>query len=66
MTLDVACLRPRDDFLDVGVIPPKTLSIGYLRPNDSNLAAIFAEVRAVVIPAVGPKLERALFENSRI
>ena len=66
MTLDVACLRPRDDFLDVGVIPPKTLSIGYLRPDDSNLAAIFAEARAVVIPAVGPKLERALFENSRI
>lgn len=66
MTYDVACLRPKADFLDIGVAPPEELSIAYLSPDDVELAAILAEVRAVIIPAVGPKLVRSLFENSNI
>ena len=66
MAFDVACLRPKADFLDIGVVPPKILSIAYLDPDDPDLASILAEVRAVIIPAVGPKLGPALFENSNI
>ena len=66
MPFDVACLRPEADFLDIGVIPPEALSITYLSPDDPGLATILAEVRGLVIPAVGPKLERSLFENSNI
>ena len=66
MEYDVACLRPEADFLDIGVVPPRDLSIAYLSPDDPALASTLAEVRALVIPAVGPKLDRALFENSDI
>jgi len=66
MTYDVACLRPEADFLRVGIVPPETLSIAYLSPEDQQLATTLAQVRALVIPAVGPKLEPALFENCAI
>ena len=66
MTYEVACLRPEEDFLRVGIVPPETLSIAYLSPEDSQLAAAMARVRALVIPAVGPKLEPSLFENCAI
>ena len=66
MTDEVACLRPEEDFLRVGIVPPETLSIAYLSPEDSQLAATMARVRALVIPAVGPKLEPSLFENCAI
>lgn len=66
MAYDVACLRPEADFLKVGVVPPEALSIAYLDPKDQQLTATMAQVRAVVIPAVGPKLAPSLFENSDI
>jgi phosphoglycerate dehydrogenase-like enzyme len=66
MTFDVACLRPEQDFLDIGVVPPVNLSIAYLSPDDPDLAAILAEVRGLIIPAVGPKLEPSLFQDSNI
>ncbi|MFL2547327.1 MAG: NAD(P)-dependent oxidoreductase [Candidatus Rariloculaceae bacterium] len=66
MGFEVACLRPESDFLDIGVEPPKSLSIAYLSPTDAELPSVLSEVRAVVMPAVGPKLERSLFENSAI
>ncbi len=66
MSYDVACLRPEADFLKVGVVPPEALSILYLDPNDQQLAAAMAQVRAVVIPAVGPRLAPSLFKSGNI
>lgn len=66
MSCDVVCLRPHDDFLNIGVTPPESLSIRYLSPTDSDLVQHLAGARALVIPAVGPKLPADLFEGSRI
>lgn len=66
MTCDVVCLRPKDDFLNVGVTPPDTLSIQYVSPADSNLPQLLATARALVMPAVGPKLPATLFDGSNI
>jgi phosphoglycerate dehydrogenase-like enzyme len=66
VSLDVVCLRPKDDFLNLGITPPESLSIRYLSPTDSDLPRHFAAARALVIPAVGPKLPAELFEGSRI
>jgi phosphoglycerate dehydrogenase-like enzyme len=66
MTIDVICLRPKDDFLNIGVNPPETLSIRYMEPTDADLQDHIAAARALLIPAVGPKLPAALFDGSRI
>lgn len=66
MPYDVICLRPEGDFLKVGVTPPEDVSIVYLAPDDSDLADFMAEARALLIPAVGPRLPSELFEGSRI
>jgi len=66
VTSDVVCLRPEDDFLDIGVTPPEGLSIRYMGPQDSDLQQHLATARALLIPAVGPKLPAALFAGSRI
>jgi len=63
---DVICLRPKDDFLNIGVTPPEALSIRYMSPADSDLQQYLAEARALVIPAVGPNLPAALLEGSNI
>jgi len=63
---DVVCLRPKDDFLKIGVVPPSSLSIAYLAPDAGELAETMAAARALVIPAVGPKLPAALFDNTHI
>ena len=66
MTCDVVCLRPKDDFLNIGVTPPETLSIRYMSPADSDLAQHLAAARALLIPAVGPDLPASLFDGSSI
>jgi phosphoglycerate dehydrogenase-like enzyme len=66
MSHDVVCLRPEEDFLKLGVVPPAALSVAYLSPADSELKARMAGARALVIPAVGPKLPATLFEGSSI
>jgi len=66
VTCDVVCLRPKDDFLNIGVTPPESLSIRYMAPTDDDLAQHLANARALVIPAVGPKLDAELFSESRI
>lgn len=63
---DVVCLRPETDFLKVGVIPPEELSIVYLSSDDENLHALVKQAGAVVMPAVGPKLEGKIFEDSSV
>lgn len=66
MTCDVVCLRPKNDFLNIGVTPPETLSIRYMSPADDDLRDHLVTARALVMPAVGPNLPAALFEGSRI
>jgi len=66
VTHDVVCLRPEADFARVGALPPRSLKVAYRRPDDANLAALLREARAMVMPAVGPKLAPALFEGSRL
>lgn len=63
---DVLCLRPEADFLNVEVAPPASLAITYRAPDEDGLAALFREARALVIPAVGPKIGAALFADSRL
>ncbi|MDH5500864.1 MAG: hypothetical protein OEY72_07155 [Gammaproteobacteria bacterium] len=66
MSCDVVCLRPEADFLKLGVTPPETLSIRYLSPDAPELRDAFAGARAVLIPAVGPKLPPDLFAGTPI
>jgi len=66
MNIDVICLRPEADFTRVGVTPPSALKIAYRKPDDADLPALMKQARAVVMPAVGPKLPAALFEGTAL
>ena len=66
MTCEVLCLRPEADFLRVGVLPPAHLKIVYRALTDPDVPSLMNEVRALVIPAVGPKLPTSLFGESPI
>jgi phosphoglycerate dehydrogenase-like enzyme len=66
MSVDVLCLRPEADFERVGALPSASLKVVYRAPNDADVAELMKQVRALVIPAVGPKLPNALFENTRV
>ena len=66
MTFDVVCLRPEADFLRAEVTPPAALSIAYRSPDDPQLAGLLKDARALVIPAVGPKLAPDLFSGSTV
>lgn len=63
---DVLCLRPRADFTRIGVVPPESLAITYMAPDDPAMPAALGAADALVIPAVGPKLPLELFRDSRI
>jgi phosphoglycerate dehydrogenase-like enzyme len=62
--LSVLCLRPEADFARLDALPPRSLSVTYLTPDDPSLGALIKDATAVVIPAVGPKLPASLFEGS--
>ena len=66
MSYDVVCLRPEADFTRAGVTPPAELKIAYRAPDAADLPALMKDARALLIPAVGPKLPAALFENSTV
>src|SRR5215468_1211608 len=66
MSADVLCLRPEADFVRLGVLPPASLTVTYLKPDDASLAQRIKAAQALVIPAVGPKLAAALFEGSAL
>lgn len=66
MTADVLCLRPEADFIRAGALPPKGLAVLYCGPADPGVPALLREVRALVIPAVGPKLSPELFEGTKL
>ena len=59
----VLCLRPEADFARVGALAPAGLSVTYTKPDDPAVARLIAAARALVIPAVGPKISPALFED---
>jgi phosphoglycerate dehydrogenase-like enzyme len=48
----------------VGVSAPSALKVAYRAPDDSAVSAEMKSARALVMPAVGPKLMPALFEGS--
>ncbi len=59
----VLCLRPEADFARVDALPPATLTVSYRKPDDADVPQLIKQARALVIPAVGPKLAPALFEG---
>lgn len=66
MSCDVVCLRPAADFERVGAPPPPTFTITYRPPDDAELPTLLKQARALVIPAVGPKLPASHFEASTV
>jgi phosphoglycerate dehydrogenase-like enzyme len=66
MTIDVACLRPAEDFSRVGVPVPGAFNVAYRAPDSDDLRKVMQSAKAVVMPAVGPKLAPDLFEGSDI
>jgi phosphoglycerate dehydrogenase-like enzyme len=66
MSMDVLCLRPEADFKRAGVEVNPRLHVAYRGPSDVDVPALLAQSGALVIPAVGPKLAPALFENASL
>jgi phosphoglycerate dehydrogenase-like enzyme len=66
MSCDVLCLRPEADFQRVGELPPAHLRVLYRAWNDADVAARMKEARALVIPAVGPKLPSEYFRETAV
>lgn len=66
MNEEVICLRPQADFIRVGVSVPENLTVTYRAPDDTELPSLIKTARAMVIPAVGPKLAPSLFEGTTL
>jgi len=66
MSIDVLCLRPEADFLRVGALPPDSVRVAYRGPGDEDVAELMKQAKALVIPAVGPKLPAAMFERTSV
>jgi phosphoglycerate dehydrogenase-like enzyme len=62
----VLCLRPEADFARVDALPPASLSVVYLDPNNPLLPQRMKNAHALVIPAVGAKLSPTLFEGTSL
>ena len=66
MTPSVLCLRPKIDFERVGSMPSSSLNVLYRAPSDPDVPGLMRKVQALVIPAVGPKLDAALFDGASL
>ena len=66
MSHHVLCLRLQADFARVDAPAPSSLMVAYHTPDDPKVADLMKASRALVIPAVGPKLSPALFENTQL
>lgn len=66
MTVDVLCLRPQADFERAGALPAPSLRVAYRAPDHADVPALMKQARALVIPAVGPKLPLQWFEGSSV
>src|SRR5258707_12736618 len=63
---DVLCLRPEADFARLDALPPPSLAVQSRKPDDADVPALLRTAGALVIPAVGPKLAPALFEDTTL
>ena len=63
---DVLVLRPQADFARVNALPPGSLSVSYHAPDGAEVPALLREAKALVIPAVGPKIPPTLFEGASL
>jgi phosphoglycerate dehydrogenase-like enzyme len=66
MSIDVLCLRPEADFTRVSVSPPASLEVAYRSPSDADVPALMKQARAMVSPAVGPRLAPSLFDSASV
>ena len=66
MSCDVLCLRPEEDFQRADSMPPASLQVTYRAPTDPDVPQLMKDARALVIPAVGPKLPPTLFEGASV
>jgi phosphoglycerate dehydrogenase-like enzyme len=66
MSVDVLCLRPRIDFERAKALPAPALTVAYHSPNDAEVIALMKQARALVIPAVGPRLDPKIFEETTV
>jgi phosphoglycerate dehydrogenase-like enzyme len=66
MSVDVLCLRPRIDFERANALPSAPLTVAYHAPNDAEVIPLMKQARALVIPAVGPKLSADIFDNTAV
>jgi phosphoglycerate dehydrogenase-like enzyme len=66
MSVDVLCLRPRIDFDRAKALPATELTVVYHAPNDSEVIPLMKQARALMIPAIGPKLSPEMFENTTV
>ena len=62
----IICLRPEVDFIEFDAVAPARFSVEYLKPDDFSLARYLEKTRALIIPAVGPKISNEIFKNSNI
>src|SRR5476649_1639525 len=62
----VLCLRPQADFARVDAPAPPGLKVAFHTPDDPKVVDLIKAASALVIPAVGPKLAPALFENTQL
>lgn len=63
---DVLVLRPQADFARVDALPPDSLSVSYHAADGAEVPTLIRQAKALVIPAVGPKLAPALFEGTSL
>jgi phosphoglycerate dehydrogenase-like enzyme len=66
MIVDVLCLRPRIDFERADALPSEELTVAYHSPNDAEVIPLMKQARALMIPAVGPKLNPEIFANTTV
>jgi phosphoglycerate dehydrogenase-like enzyme len=66
MSVDVLCLRPRIDFERANALPAAELTVAYHAPNDAEVMPLMKQARALVIPAVGAKLNPVIFANTTV
>jgi phosphoglycerate dehydrogenase-like enzyme len=66
MSVDVLCLRPRIDFERANALPSAPLTVAYHGPDDAEVIPLMKQARALVIPAVGPKLNSEIFRHTAV
>jgi phosphoglycerate dehydrogenase-like enzyme len=66
MSVDVLCLRPKVDFERADALPSVELTVAYHAPDDADVIPLMKQARALVIPAVGPKLNPEIFEKTTV